>query len=91
MAERDELTVIGPATLNRVAVEGVGERDQVWVHVVLPGREHATYFNYIDEKPIVIRSQLSLLETALASGLKVLLHVDKDGKRFHAVTACRDA
>ncbi|MCB9679654.1 MAG: hypothetical protein H6737_31395 [Alphaproteobacteria bacterium] len=86
---KEELSVSKPASVERIAIEGIGKRDQVWVHVKHIDGSLATYFNYLDEGYTVVLRQVELLRDALANrSLKAIFHYRDDGglKRFHAVT-----
>jgi len=88
-----ELSISQPATVERVAIEGIGNRDQVWVHVKHIDGTLATYFNYLDEGYTVVLRQLDLMRDCLIHpNLKVIFHYkDLEGTlRFHAVTVLRE-
>ncbi|MEZ4321021.1 MAG: hypothetical protein R3F61_26315 [Myxococcota bacterium] len=86
---KSELTVSKPATVERIAIEGIGKRDQVWVHVKHIDGSLGTYFNYLDEGYTVVLRQVDLLRDALTHrNLKAIFHYrdDQGLRRFHAVT-----
>lgn len=90
--KKEELTVSPPCSVQRVAIEGIGQRDQVWVHVQHLDGSLATYFNYLDEGYTVVLQQVALVRDALVhADLKVVFHYrELDGvRRFHAITAFR--
>jgi hypothetical protein len=87
--KKSDLTVSKPATVERIAIEGIGQRDQVWVHVQHIDGSLATYFNYLDEGYTVVLRQIELLRDALSNReLKAVFHYAEGNnvKRFHAVT-----
>lgn len=89
---KDELEISPPSRVDRLAIEGIGNRDQIWVSIEhLDGSMH-TYFNYLDEGYTVVLQQLALLRDCLRDPqMRVILHYREMGstRRFHAVTAFR--
>ncbi|MCA9569133.1 MAG: hypothetical protein KC656_14895 [Myxococcales bacterium] len=87
-----ELDISPPSRVDRIAIEGIGQRDQIWISVQhLDGSLH-TYFNYLDEGYTVVLQQLALLRDCLANPeMRVILHYRTVGesRRFHCVTAFR--
>lgn len=87
--EKRDLTVTSPCRVKRLSIEGIGDRDQVWVHVEHLDGSLATYFNYLDEGYTVVLQQIELLKLALSDDdVRAIFHVKDDGAtvRFHAVT-----
>ncbi len=90
---KEQLSVSSPCTVQRVSVEGIGNRDQVWVHVKHIDGSLQTYFNYLDEGYTVVLQQINLLKEALVHpNLKLIVHYQEvsSAKRFHAVTLFRE-
>lgn len=87
--DKHELKVTQPSRVKRIAIEGIGERDQVWVHLEHLDGTMETYFNYLDEGYTVVLQQIQVIKDAiLHEDARVLLHYSEIGstKRFHAVT-----
>ena len=88
--DKNDLTLSPGGKVDRICVEAVGERDQLWV-VLNEGDEVNTYFAWLDENYTIVIAQQRLLMAALANDLRVSFHYAKQGSTriFAAVTVMR--
>ena len=87
-----DLEVSQPCRVQRISIEAIGDRDQVWAHVEHLDGTLGTYFNYLDEGYTVVLQQIGLLRDAvLHKNARVVLHHQDEGgaRRFHSVTLFR--
>ena len=84
--EREDLQVSPWSRLRRLAVERIGESDQIWAHVEHQDGTRAAYFASLDGE--AARAQLDLLRDAFDRHHEVFFHYTDHGKarRFYAVT-----
>lgn len=82
----DELSVSERGRIRRLAVERVGERDQIWCTLRHADGSRAVYATSLDTH--VATSQLDLLRDAAKHDWPVFFHYEDLGKAryFHSVT-----
>ena len=84
---KNDLKLSPGGKIDRICVEAVGDRDQLWV-VCQEGDQVQTYYTWLDENYTVAIAQERLLVAALANGLRVSFHYAEQGgaRIFAAVT-----